>query len=197
MKYSRPVIAGVILTVVAVSLVVFLKNGPDDGMQGGATGSSAGSQGATDAAPPPRETKFSRPSRAAKDAESPDAKKLKLLWARGRGQELLAALDQLSETADAEDWQAVSEVLQEQAARDGRHEIAAYLLATGDGAPKGIRLAIYASALDNPDEGIRDTAKLELLNITGREFASSNEAKSWIASHPEASKDEEEIEEEE
>jgi hypothetical protein len=196
MKYSRPIIAGVILTVVALSLVVFMKSGPD-AAQDGTTGSSAGSPGTTGTAPPPRESKFSRPSRTKTDGESPDAKELKLLWARGRGQELLVALDRLSQSADAEEWQEVSEVLQEQAARDGRHEIATYLLATGHGAPAGIRLAIYASALDNPDQDIRDSAKLELLNLTGQEFTSSTEAKSWIASHPEASRDEEEIEEEE
>ncbi len=196
MKYSRPVIAGVILAVVALSLVVFLKSGPD-AAKDGAAGSSAGANGSNGQVPPPRESKFSRPTRASKDGESPDAKELKLLWARGRGQELLVALDQLSQAADAEDWQEVSEVLQEQAARDGRYEIATYLLATGHGAPAGIRLAIYASALDNPDENIRDSAKLELLNLTQQEFNSSTEARSWIASHPEASKEEEEIEEEE
>jgi hypothetical protein len=37
---------------------------------------------------------------------------------------------------------------------------------------------------------VRAGAKLELLNLTGQEFESRAEADGWIASNPEASRDE-------
>lgn len=191
-KYSRPVIAGSILILVALILVLVSKSGRDRDDPGGSPGSSATSSGAGTATPLPRDGKSSRTDRARGPSESPDAKTLKLLWARGRSQELLLALDQLSQRADADDWREVADVLVEQAAQDGRHEIADYLLATGHGAPNGIRLSIYAAALENPDEGVQATAKLELLNLTGQEFGSRAEADAWIASNPEASRDEKE-----
>ena len=193
MKYSRPVIAGSILTVVALVLVLISKAGRDREDHGGSSGSSSASSGTGTSAPLAQDGKYSRTERTRGPSESPDAKTLKLLWARGRSQELLVALDQLSQRADADDWREVAEVLVEQAARDGRHEIADYLLATGHGAPNGVRLAIYAAALENPDEGVQASAKLELLNLTGQEFGSRSEADAWIASNPEASRDEEEI----
>lgn len=191
-NYSRPVIAGSILTVVALILVLVSKSGRDPENQGGSSGSSSTSSGTGTSTPLPQDGKYSRTDRTRGPSESPDAKTLKLLWARGRSQELLVALDQLSQRADADDWRSVADVLVEQAARDGRHEIADYLLATGHGAPNGIRLSIYAAALENPDEGVQATAKLELLNLTGQEFGSRAEADAWIASNPEASRDEEE-----
>ena len=196
MNYSRPVIAGSILTAVALILVLVSKSGRDRGDLGGSPGSSSASSGTGAGAPLPQDGKYSRTERTRGPSESPDAKTLKLLWARGRSQELLVALDQLSQRADADDWREVADVLVEQAARDGRHEIADYLLATGHGAPNGIRLAIYAAALENPDEGVQASAKLELLNLTGQEFNSRAEADGWIASNPEASRDEEEMSEE-
>lgn len=193
MNYSRPVIAGSILTVVALVLVLVSKTGRDREDHGGSSGSSSPSSGTGTSAPPAQDGKSSRTGRTRGPSESPDAKTLKLLWARGRSHELLVALDQLSQRADADDWREVADVLVEQAARDGRHEIADYLLATGHGAPNGVRLAIYAAALENPDEGVQASAKLELLNLTGQEFGSRSEADAWIASNPEASRDEEEI----
>jgi hypothetical protein len=193
MKYSRPVIAGSILTVVALVLVLVSKAGRDREDHGGSSGSSSTSSGTGTSAPLAQDGKSSRTERTRGPSESPDAKTLKLLWARGRSQELLVALDQLSQRADADDWREVADVLVEQAARDGRHEIADYLLATGHGAPNGVRLAIYAAALENPDEGVQASAKLELLNLTGQEFGSRSEADAWIASNPEASRDEVEI----
>jgi hypothetical protein len=38
--------------------------------------------------------------------------------------------------------------------------------------------------MENPDEGIRSSAKLELLNLTGRQFESRQEADAWIATLP-------------
>ena len=192
MKYSRPVIAGAVLTVVALLLAVWAGiggDGPQDEAENGLIKTPR--TGVT--ALPPQDTKYSRAGRTKGPSESPDAKTLRLLWARGRSQELLVALDQLSQRADADGWREVADVLVEQAARDGRHEIAGYLLATGHGAPNGIRLAIYAAALENPDEGVQASAKLELLNLTGQEFSSRGDADAWIASNPESSRDEEEI----
>lgn len=193
MNYSRPVIAGSILTVVAMVLVLVSKTGREPADPGGSSGASSTSSGAGTSAPLAQDGKYSRTERTRGPSESPDTKTLKLLWARGRSQELLVALDQLSQRADADDWREVADLLVEQASRDGRHEIADYLLATGHGAPNGIRLAIYAAALENPDEGVQASAKLELLNLTGQEFSSRAEAEGWIASNPEASRDEEEM----
>jgi hypothetical protein len=195
-SYSRPVLAGSILTVVALILVLVSRSGRDSDDQGNASGPLRSSNGTGTSAPPVQDGKSSRPERTRGPSESPDAKTLKLLWARGRGNELLVALDQLSQRADADDWREVADVLVDQAARDGRHEVADYLLATGHGAPNGIRLSIYAAALENPDEGVQATAKLELLNLTGQEFGSRAEADAWIASNPEASRDEEEMSDE-
>ena len=189
-KLSRPVIAGSVLTVVALILLLVSKSGRDREDQGGSPGSSFASSGAGTGAPLSQDGKYSRTERTRGPSESPDAKTLKLLWARGRSQELLVALDQLSQRADADDWRSVADVLVEQAANDGRYEVADYLLATGHGAPAGIRLKIYAAALENPDEGVRASAKLELLNLTGQEFESRAEADAWIASNPAASRDE-------
>ena len=193
MKYSRPVLAGSILTVAALVLLLVSKAGREGAGESGSPDSTALPTRTGANALPPQDTRYSRPERTKVPSESPDAKTLKLLWARGRSQELLVALDQLSQRADADDWRAVSDVLVEQAARDGRHEIADYLLATGHGAPNGIRLAIYAAALENPDEGVQASAKFELLNLTGQEFSSRADAEAWIASNPEASRDEEEM----
>lgn len=188
MKYSRPVIAGAVLIFVALVLVIAGKIGGGDSRED-AVDDRSGTPRSGGTTPPPQDTKYSRAERSKGPSESPDAKTLKLLWARGRGQELLVALDQLSQRADADDWRSVADVLVEQAASDGRYEIADYLLATGHGAPAGIRLNIYAAALENPDEGVRATAKLELLNLTGQEFKSRAEADGWIASNPEASRE--------
>jgi hypothetical protein len=185
MKLSRPVIAGAALAALGLVLVLMTDPGGDEAAGQGKETSDLES-GKTTAAAPLEDTKHSRTERTKGPQESPDAKTLKLLWARGRGQELLVALDQLSERADDDDWRQVADVLVEQAASDGRHEIATYLLATGHGAPGKVRLSIYAAALENPDEGIRDSAKLELLNLTGREFESRQEADEWIAANPQA-----------
>lgn len=195
MKYSTPVIAGAILTVVALLIVVLVRIGGEDSRDDAEDGLIKTLRTGA-AALPPQDSKYPRLERTKGPSESPDAKTLKVLWARGRSQELLVALDQLSQRADADGWREVADVLVEQAARDGRHEIAGYLLATGHGAPNGIRLAIYAAALENPDEGVQASAKLELLNLTGQEFRSRADADAWIASNPEASRDEEEMLEE-
>ena len=182
MKYSRPLLAASALVVLGLVLVWTAGPGGDDGKAVPPVPKN-GTAKAGDSAPP-ADAKYPRGDRSQEGADSPDAKTLKLLWARGRGQELLVALDQLSERADDDDWRQVADVLIEQAATDGRHEIATYLLATGHGAPEKVRLSIYAAAMDNPDEGIRSSARLELLNLTGREFESRQEAEAWIASRP-------------
>jgi hypothetical protein len=183
MKFNRPVLAASILAALGLFLVLTTDRGEEGGTDSETTPTAAATGGGTDSSPLP-DRKHSRTDRSKEPSESPDAKTLKLLWARGRGQELLVALDQLSARADTDDWRQVADVLVEQAANDGRHEIATYLLATGHGAPDKIRLSIYAAAMENPDEGIRSSAKLELLNLTGREFVSRQEADAWIATLP-------------
>lgn len=182
MQFTRPVLAASVLAALGLVLVLTTDRGKDGGTEP-ETATPAVASGGSDPTPLP-DRKHPRTERSKEPSESPDAKTLKLLWARGRGQELLVALDQLSERADADDWRQVADVLIEQAANDGRHEIATYLLATGHGAPDKIRLSIYAAAMENPDEGIRGSAQLELLNLTGREFGSRQEADAWIATQP-------------
>ncbi len=187
MKFSRPILAGSALAL--LGLVLVWTAGPDGETAGPVPPETQGAKAKTGNSAPPPDAKYSRGDRTREGSDSPDAKTLKLLWARGRGQELLVALDQLSERADDDDWRQVAGVLVEQAASDGRHEIATYLLATGHAAPEKVRLSIYAAAMDNPDEGIRSSARLELLNLTGREFESRQEAEAWIASRPAAPDD--------
>lgn len=182
MKYSRPLLAASALVV--LGLVLVRTAGPDGEKGDPAPPAKPENRSNAKNGTAPADAKYRRGDRSQEGPDSPDAKTLKLLWARGRGQELLVALDQLSERADDDDWRQVADVLIEQAAGDGRHEIATYLLATGDGAPEKVRLSIYAAAMDNPDEGIRSSARLELLNLTGREFESRQEAEAWIASRP-------------
>ena len=63
---------------------------------------------------------------------------------------------------------------------------------------KGDRL----DAISNSTEANKSLVKIglapkfELLNLTGQEFSSRADADAWIASHPEASRDEEELLEE-
>lgn len=186
MKFSRPALAASLLAALGLVFILTMDRGGEGGTGSETTPNPEATVGAD--SPTLANRKHPRTNRSKEASEAPDAKTLKLLWARGRGQELLVALDQLSERADADDWRQVADVLVEQAARDGRHEVADYLLATGHGAPNGIRLSIYAAALENPDEGVQATAKLELLNLTGQEFGSRAEADAWIAANPEASR---------
>lgn len=139
------------------------------------------------AASRPLATKRPGAYRRSGESEPRDATEFKLLWARGREGELFPALDEIATSEDPDEWRVVGDVLIEQAATEGRHEVIDYLLAAGDAAPAGIRLAIYAAALDNPDEAARETARLELENLTGERFDSGEAARSWIAAHPEAS----------
>lgn len=184
MKFSRPMLAASALAV--AGLVLVWTAGPDGESEDPAAPGTPATRANPNHGAAPADAKYPRGDRSKEGSESPDAKTLKLLWARGRGQELLVALDQLSERADDDDWRQVADVLVEQAASDGRHEIATYLLATGHGAPDKVRLSIYAAAMENPDEGVRASARLELLNLTGREFESRQEAEAWIASQPAA-----------
>jgi len=189
MKSFRPALAGLILLLVALVLVFASRSCSDDVEAPLTTGTRAAGQSRET---PPQATKRSLPQRrGGPDAEPPQASELKLLWARGRESELLPALDRIAAQEDPDDWRAVADILVEQAATEGRHDVISYLLSVGHGAPAKLRLEIYAAALDNPDEIARDTARLELLNLSGRSFNSGEEARSWIAANPAASRDEE------
>lgn len=191
MKSFRPALTGLILLLVALVLVFAGRSCSDDAEAPATTGTRTAGQ-AREA--PTQPTKRSLPQRrGGPDAEPPQAAELKRLWARGRETELLPALDRIAAQEDPDDWRAVADVLVAQAATEGRHDVISYLLSAGHAAPAGLRLEIYAAALDNPDEVARDTARLELLNLSGRSFNSGEEARSWIAANPAASRDEEAV----
>jgi hypothetical protein len=186
-KPSRPALIGLLLVGIAGVLVLAGKGCADDD-PGGAAGATSSSQARSESGGDSRPLATKRPgsSRRTSDAEPREATELKLLWARGRESELLPALDEIATMEDPDDWRAVSDILIAQASTEGRHEVIDYLLAAGDAAPADIRLAIYAAALDNSDEVARETAQLELQNLTGEVFESGDAARSWIAAHPEA-----------
>ena len=198
MKLSRTTLIALALAVAAVVLaaVVFKQPASDgDGVAGDGKDGSKGSSSATtqQLPPPPRKT----PRPPILDRKALAAKELELLWARGRGQELLVELDRVSATKDPEYWQEIRPLLVKQAAREGRPEIAKYLLATSDAAPDdNIRIEVYAAAMDNRDEGISTAAQLELENITGEEFASGDAARTWLAANPQPLPEEEMTEDE-
>ncbi|MCW1922311.1 hypothetical protein OKA05_07080 [Luteolibacter arcticus] len=194
MKLSRTTVIALALMLAAVLLaaVVFNRPAPEadgvsnDGQTGGSkTGPS------TSAAPALPPTKSARTTIV--DLKPLAARELELLWARGRGPELLIELDRLSASKDPEHWREVGPLLVKQAAKEGRPEIATYLLATGDAAPDQIRIQIYAAAMDNRDESLQDAARLELENITGEEFANGDAARAWLEANPQPAEDDEEM----
>jgi hypothetical protein len=194
MKLSRTAIIALALAVAAVVLAAVLFNRPSP-EQDGASGDGKGASKATSptSTPPPLPPrKTTRPEIV--DRKALAAKELELLWARGRSQELLAELDQVSTTQDPEYWREIGPLLVKQAAKEGRPEIANYLLATSDSAPDdNLRIEVYAAAMDNRDDGIRTTAKLELENITGQEFKTGEEARAWLAANPQPVAEDEEM----
>ena len=109
---------------------------------------------------------------------------LEAAWQSGDESAVLDALDQVAELTDPKQWRAVSDVLVQRAATEARSDIIDYLLATGDAAPTDIRLSIYASALENRAPGVSDSARLELLNLTGQKFSNAGEAREWIRRNP-------------
>lgn len=191
MKTIYPAAGGLLL--VAALLLAFKGCGdPGPAADDGAAGTNGGKVEAADKASAHHRPRPA-PRPAVRESEtSAAARELQLLWARGRASELLPALDRLSATADSERWGEVAPVLIEQAAKEGRPDVATYLLATGDAAPAGIRLEIYAAALDNRDEGIRDVARLELQNITGEIFPSGEAVREWLAANPQATREDDE-----
>jgi hypothetical protein len=190
---SRPALAGLVLVAVAGLLVLVGKGcsngGPEDAAGDPVAG---GRQVAGDS----RGLATKRPGthRRTGETEPREAVELKLLWARGREADLLPALDKIAASEEPDDWRAVADVLVAQASTEGRHEVIDYLLAAGDAAPADIRLGIYAAALDNADEVARETARLELQNLTGQTFDSGDAARAWIAAHPEAAREPEAVE---
>lgn len=190
-KPSRPALIGLVLVAIAGVLIVAGRgcagdDTEDDLRTAGSDEWSARSD------PPALATKRPGSLRRTGETEPREAVELKLLWARGREVDLLPELDKIATFEDPDDWRAVADVLVAQASTEGRHEVIDYLLSAGDAAPAGIRLEIYAAALDNSDQVARETARLELLNLTGEVFESGDAARSWIAAHPEASREPEE-----
>jgi hypothetical protein len=184
MKLSRTTLIALALSVAAVVLAAVLFNRPasdEDGVTGGGKDGSKGGSPASALPQPPRRT----PRPEILDRKALAAKELELLWARGRGQELLVELERVSATKDPEYWQEIGPLLVKKAAKEGRPEIAQYLLVTGDASPDdNLRIEIYAAAMENHDEGIRTTAQLELENITGEQFANGEAARVWLAANP-------------
>lgn len=193
MKLSRTALIAMALAVAAVVLAAILFNRPasdeDDTAGGGKGGSKSTSSASKLPSPPSRKT----PRPEILDRKALAAKELELLWARGLGQELLVELDRVSATKDPEYWQEIGPLLVKKAAKEGRPEITKYLLATGDASPDdNLRIEIYAAAMDNHDEGIQASARLELENITGEDFATGDAARAWHAANPQPVPDVEE-----
>jgi hypothetical protein len=186
MKLSRTTLIAMALAVAAVVLAAVIFNRPASDEDAAAGGGKGNSKNATPPAsklpaPPPRKT----PRPEILDRKALAAKELELLWARGFGQELLTELDRVSATKDPEYWQEIGPLLIKKAAKEGRPEITKYLLATGDASPDdNLRIEIYAAAMDNHDEGIQISARLELENITGENFATGDAARAWHAANP-------------
>ena len=192
MKLSRTTLIALALAVAAVVLAAVIFNRPasdEDGKAGGGKGSSKNATPSASKLPPPSR-KTPRPEIL--DRKALAAKELELLWARGFGQELLVELDRVSATEDPGYWQEIGPLLVKKAAKEGRPEITKYLLATGDASPDdNLRIEIYAAAMDNHDEGVRSTARLELENITGEEFANGEAARAWLKANPQPLPEEE------
>jgi hypothetical protein len=185
---SRPALAGLLLVAVAAFLVLIGKGCKDAGPSP-ASGQAAAGERRVAGESRSFATKRPGTQRRSGDSEPRDAVEFKLLWARGREGELFPALDELATSQDPDDWRVLGDVLVAQASSEGRHEVIDYLLAAGDAAPADLRLALYAAALDNADEAARETARLELQNLTGQSFDSGDAARAWIAAHPEASRE--------
>lgn len=140
----------------------------------------------------PEARRLRKETQEASEVDLKAAKDLELLWARANEQEVLDALDKIGDYKEANQWQAIGGVLIQKATSDPRPEIVEYLLATGDAAPMKLRLNIYAAALDNRAQGVADSARLELQNLTQQNFASGDEARAWLESNPPEEEEEEE-----
>ena len=185
---SRPALVGLVLVALAGILVLSGKGCAGDDKADDLRAESSEERSARSDSPALATKRPGGPRRTG-EAEPREAVELKLLLARGRENELFPALDKIATFEDPDDWRAVADVLIAQASTEGRHEVIDYLLSAGDAAPAGIRLQMYAAALDNRDEVARDTARLELENLTGEVFESGDAARAWIAAHPEASRE--------
>jgi len=195
MKLSRTTIIGLSFALAAIVLAVIVssRSTPDqEGVGGdeGQAGSKANFSAPTSQSPPQR--KATRPELT--NSKVLAARELEMLWAPGRSQELLTQLDRVSANKDPEYWREIGPLLVKHATSEGRPEIANYLLVTGDAAPDdNLRIEIYAAAMDNRDEGIQTTARLELENMTGQNFANGAAARAWLAANPQPVVEEEEM----
>ncbi|WP_035609879.1 hypothetical protein [Haloferula sp. BvORR071] len=170
----------------AIALAAFFLTRPDAPAQASKPGTSSSGKGKPGAASAqsPDGRRLRKQAKETSEADKKAAADLELLWAHGDQKETLDALDKIGDYKDPDPWRAVAGVLIEKARTESRQEIVDYLLATGDAAPMDIRMEMYAAALDNKTKGVDDSARLELQNLTGEVFKTSDEARSWIKSHP-------------
>lgn len=171
----------------AIGIAAFFLTRPDDS---GAKDPKAGSaetgkdKPKPGSAQSPEARRLRKETKEASEADKKASTDLELLWARGDEQETLDAIDKIGRYTEADRWQAIGEVLIHKAATESRPEIVNYLLATGDAAPMVLRQRIYAAALDSKTKGVADSARLELQNLTGKNFATGDEARAWIKANP-------------
>ena len=199
MKLSRNTIIGLALAMAAIVLVVVVSSRSTSDQEGaggtdnGAGGSKANFSGSASGEGGQR--KATRPELTSSKALA--ARELEMLWAPGRSQELIVQLDRVSANKDPEYWKEIGPLLVKHASSEGRPEVANYLLVASDAAPDtNLRIEVYAAALDNRDEGIQATARLELENMTGQEFKTGADARAWLTANPQPVEVEEEMPEE-
>ncbi|MCW1884209.1 hypothetical protein OKA04_05665 [Luteolibacter flavescens] len=185
MKLSRTSIIGLALALAGLVLTIFALTRPSTDGEGtagaGEGGSGANFSSTTAQEPLPRKV----PRSQIAETKPLAVKELELLWARGKGPELLIELDRVSATQDLDYWREIGPLFVKKAQQEGRPDVANYLLATGDASPDdNLRIEIYAAGMDNRDEGIQTTSRLELENITGEEFRTGAEARAWLQANP-------------
>lgn len=140
----------------------------------------------------PEARRMREKTKEASEADKKAASDLELLWARGDDKQTLDALDKIGSYTKPDQWGAIGEVLIHKAATEGHPEIINYLLATSDAGPMKLRQNIYAAALDNKAQGVADSARLELENLTGNVFKTGDEARAWIKANVDEDEEEEE-----
>ncbi len=192
---STWIAAGAALLAIGIA-VFFLTRTDDSGLKDAKAGSAetgrdkSAKSGSNNKSPDAR--RLRKEAKETSEADKKAATDLELLWARGDEKQTLDALDKIGTYTKAAQWEPIGEVLIHKAATESQPEVINYLLATGDAAPMKLRQNMYAAALGNKTKGVADSARLELQNITGRIFNSSEEAKAWIKANAQEEEEEEE-----
>jgi len=194
MKLSRNTIIGLALALAAIVLAVVLSSRSTSDQEGAASNGAGGSKANFSGLESGNlsQRKATRPELT--NSKVLAARELEMLWAPGRSQELMVQLDRVSANKDPEYWKEIGPLFVKHASGEGRPEVANYMLVASDAAPDAnLRIEIYAAALDNRDEGIKTTARLELENITGEQFKTGAEARAWLTANPQPVEVEEEM----